>query len=52
MRSIFLAAIAAALLTACGTKGPLTLPPPPDTIAKPAATPVDNSSKPPAGILR
>jgi predicted small lipoprotein YifL len=46
MRPIFLAC-ALTLLTACGTKTPLTLPPPPPgspTVSKPAAAPASTST--------
>lgn len=48
MRSLFLAAAAVMLLAACGTRGPLTQPPP-GAATKATITLVDNSSKPQAG---
>jgi predicted small lipoprotein YifL len=54
MRRLLLSAALSALLAACGTRGPLTLPPPPEgKPAKPAKIPaapaVDDSSKPIVG---
>ena len=52
MRNLLTAAAVSALLAACGTKGPLVMPPPATTASAPPAPaakpPVDNSSKPPA----
>jgi predicted small lipoprotein YifL len=50
--------LAALVLAACGTKGPLTLPPKPQSpeaqkpAPQPAATPADNSSKPRTGAAQ
>ena len=47
MRRLLVPAALVATLAACGTRGPLTLPPPPEKpAAKPAAAPVDNSKTP------